>query len=279
MPADSETAFAKINLALHVRARRADGYHTIETIFAFADDGDRLSVEASDTLSLQITGPFAGDLGTGSDNLVLRAAEMMRQKFDVSQGAALTLDKRLPVASGIGGGSADAAAAARLLNRFWNIDASHAELAKLLAPLGADIPACVDSFVVEGHGTGTSLVEIDANGLSGLPLLLINPRKPVSTAEIFKRWDGIDLGPLGRGNALQIGCEGRNDLEPIAVELCPEIGDILDVLNEQQPKLARMSGSGASCFALFANEAERDAAATAVAAVNISWWTMTGALR
>lgn len=278
MPVFSEIAYAKINLALHVRRQRENGYHDIETIFAFVDDGDRIEVSQSDVLSLRITGPFAESLSDGADNLVLQTAALIQRKFSVAQGATLTLDKRLPIASGIGGGSADAAATARLLNRHWQIGASERELANLLAPLGADIPACVSSQIALGTGTGTELSAID-NGLSGTAALLVNPRKTVSTAAIFRAWDGIDRGGLMQDDVLETILAGRNDLEPMATALCPEIADILDILMSQSPVLARMSGSGATCFALFDNIDHRDEVAAAIAEANISWWTMAGTLR
>ena len=279
MSADFETAFAKINLALHVRRRRADGYHELETIFAFADDGDHLSVKSGAGLTLKVTGPFGGDLQGDSDNLVLRAARVIQQNYGISVGADLTLDKRLPIASGIGGGSADAAAAARLLNRFWKIEAADRELVELLAPLGADIPACIESRLVRGTGTGTQLTEIDDEALSGMALLLVNPCKPVSTAAIFNQWDGIDRGALISGDALEAAKQERNDLEPIAIKLCPDVADILKILMQQQPLLARMSGSGATCFALFGSDVARDSAASAVSAANPAWWVMKANLR
>ena len=140
-----ETAYAKLNLALHVRARERDGFHRIETIFAFCEDGDSLAVADGDELSLQVSGPFSGMLTAGEDNLVLRAARALRQRFGVGRGAALRLEKLLPVASGLGGGSADAAAALRLLSRWWQVEAGEADLLELAAPLGADVPACLAS--------------------------------------------------------------------------------------------------------------------------------------
>ena len=276
MSADFETAFAKINLALHVRRRRADGYHELETIFAFADDVDHLSVNSGADLTLKVTGPFGGDLQGDNNNLVLRAARLIQRNYGISVGAHLTLDKHLPIASGIGGGSADAAAAARLLNRFWKIGATERELAELLAPLGADIPACIESRLVRGTGTGTQLAEINNETLAGTPLLLVNPRRPVSTAAIFKQWDGVDRGALISGDIMNAAKEGRNDLEPIAINICPDIADILKTLTLQQPLIARMSGSGATCFALFDSDDTRDAAASAA---NPAWWVMKANLR
>jgi 4-diphosphocytidyl-2-C-methyl-D-erythritol kinase len=185
----NELAPAKINLALHVRERTGDGYHRLETIFAFARDGDRLSVAPAETLSLRITGPFAAGLSSGPDNLVLRAAEALRAAAGVRPGAALTLDKRLPVASGIGGGSADAAAALRLLSRFWDVNT---DLTPLAAALGSDVPACLVGVPVRGEGRGDQLTAVPAAGLSGLPLLLINPGVAMPTGPVFAAWDGAE---------------------------------------------------------------------------------------
>lgn len=272
----AETAYAKINLALHVRGRRPDGYHELETLFAFVDDGDQLTVSPSSSLTLAISGPFAQDLGNSDDNLVLRASKLLQTHFKIERGAALTLHKSLPVSSGIGGGSADAAAAARLLNRFWQLGADHATLAALLAPLGADIPACVASVSAFGIGTGTTLLPVERHDLSGLPVLLVNPLKPLATADVFAHWDGIDRGALCKGNPREAALQGRNDLETTAIEICPIIADVLKSLQSTQPVLARMSGSGATCFALYQGVEARDAAKVRVSG---SWWTLAGHLR
>jgi len=272
----AETAYAKINLALHVRHRRADGYHDIETLFAFAADGDRLSATEAVTLSLAVSGPFGDGLSTDASNLVLRAAQLMQQHFNVADGAAIHLEKRLPIASGIGGGSADAASTARLLNALWRLNATDGELADLLAPLGADIPACVFSRASFGRGTGTELELLDGGDLSGKHLLLVNPRQAVSTAAIFAAWDGIDRGAIEGSGLWESALAGRNDLEPIAVQLCPAISEILRGLEAHRPLLTRMSGSGATCFAIFTNA---QAAIEAQATINPSYWTMRSTLR
>ena len=263
-----EPAPAKLNLALHVRGKLPDGRHAIETIFAFCTDGDKLAVSSSDDLTLEAKGPFAGNLGPAEDNLVLRAARMLRQRAEVEAGAALTLTKLLPVASGVGGGSADAAAALRLLTRMWNVDPAFAQA---IAPeLGSDVPACLLSMTARGEGAGDVLQLVDA-GVSGSPALLINPRVEVSTREIFERRGGRDKGPLDDWRA------GRNDLEPIAVEMVPLIGAVLTWLSIQSgTTFVRMSGSGATCFALFETEAARDAAAVAVPR---EWWKLATFLR
>lgn len=276
MPADNETAYAKINLALHVRRRREDGYHDIETLFAFAQHGDQLQASLSDTLGLTIDGPFTSGLSADDDNLVMQAANRLRAHFSITNGASIRLTKNLPIASGIGGGSADAAAAARLLNRLWDIHASEQELADILAPLGADIPACVFSRTSFGSGTGTALELRDDSNVPARHLLLVNPLQSVSTSAIFKAWDGQDKGPVARRDIWQAALSGRNDLEPIAAAICPAITDILDVLARAYPTMVRMSGSGATCFALFAEAKDLE---TAKAHLDPRWWSMGTELR
>ena len=272
----TETAYAKINLALHVCRRRDDGYHDIETLFAFLDAGDTLTATATANVTFSISGPFGDDLLNAEDNLVLRTARLMQDHFQTGGGAQLTLQKNLPVASGIGGGSADAAAAARLLCKVWKLDATDADLANLLAPLGSDIPACVSSTTVFGNGTGTTLVSIDGSDLSGLPALLVNPRKPVYTGAVFAAWDGVDRGALGAKSPLTEALRGRNDLEAPAIDICPEVGDVLDALRKTGPIFSRMSGSGATCFALYESVETRHIAQSSM---NPSWWSLAGQLR
>jgi 4-diphosphocytidyl-2-C-methyl-D-erythritol kinase len=275
---DSETAYAKINLALHVRQRLPDGYHQIETIFAFLDQGDRISVAPGDGMNLEISGAFAAGLNH-TDNLVLQAAQQLAELSNVTRGARLHLDKRLPVASGIGGGSADAAATLRLLNRFWALDHSIAALADIARPLGADVPACVTSQTCRGTGIGQDLHPIPDDGLQGCIALLVNPLVPVSTAEIFASWDGVDRGALEQGRVIPLSRSGRNDLQKPAVALVPKLADVLDVLEQCQPVIARMSGSGATCFALFDSLAEAKKAERHCRKILGDIWTMIGKFR
>ncbi len=172
MPAYSETAYAKINLALHVRKRRDDGYHELETLFAFADRGDVLHGEPAEGLELEIVGPFAHNLKPDDHNLVVKAAMALWQAIDVRKGARLMLEKNLPIASGIGGGSADAAAALRLLARLWECDAN---LMPIAASLGADVPACLLSKTGFGTGVGDQLAPCPEVEIAGNPVLLVNP--------------------------------------------------------------------------------------------------------
>lgn len=275
-----ETAYAKINLALHVRAREPDGYHRIQTIFAFAEDGDRLSVAAGDDLSLELTGPFGRALDSGSGNLVLRAAEALRQATGTREGAALVLDKRLPVAAGLGGGSADAAAALRLLTRWWRLPCSLDDLEAIGRSLGADVAACVRSLVVRGEGRGDRLAPLYPSPLSGTPLLIVNPRVPLSTPAVFAAWDGEDRGPLQPGAALSAARAGRNDLEAPARTLAPAVEVLLAALAEGgEALLVRMSGSGASCFAIYADAEARDRSATRIARARPEWWLLATRIR
>ena len=250
-----ETAYAKLNLALHVRAREADGYHRIETLFAFCEDGDLLTAEPAEVLSFTATGPFAAELGDPVQNLAFRAARAL------GRSVALTLDKRLPIAAGLGGGSADAGAVLRMLGGG----------ADIAAALGADVPACLFSRTARGTGRGDAIVPVELPGLAGTPVLLVNPGLPLATADVFRAWDGIDRGPLEGWEA------GRNDLEPPARALVPEIGAVLAAL--APARIARMSGSGATCFGLFDSAAERDSAAAAIAAAHPGWWLSQTRLR
>lgn len=275
-----ETARAKINLALHVRERMADGYHRIETLFAFAGHGDELNAEPAPGLGLAIDGPFAGALDAGPDNLVLRAAATLRDAFGIAAGAALRLTKHLPVASGIGGGSADAAAALRLLARLWGLPADDGRLAEIARSLGADVPACLLSETCAGEGRGERLTPVPSGALAGRPLLLVNPGVAVPTGPVFAGWDGVDRGPLRLSGPLALDPGWRNDLEPSARAIAPAIGDVLSALAaEEGAQFVRMSGSGATCFALFESAAARDRAAAAIAAAHPGWWIMASALR
>ena len=277
-----ETGWAKINLALHVRARRADGYHEIETLFAFVDGGDAIAAVVSDADDLAIDGPFGDGLSAGADNLVLRVLALLRDRYGAARvpPLAVRLTKTLPVAAGIGGGSADAAAMARLVRAHFLPDVGEAALARLVATLGADIAACVASATCLGVGTGAELSPVPELALGGTPVLLVNPRAPVATGPVFAAWDGTDRGPLFTGADLRAQLfAARNDLQRPAIAQCPAIADILTELGGLGPWLARMSGSGATCFALFDAPAERDAAAAAIAVRRPGWWQMAGALR
>lgn len=266
-----ETAYAKINLALHVRRRREDGYHDLETAFAFVDRGDVLSAKVAEADTVTTLGEFASGVGAPFDNLVARALAALPR----AQGLAITLEKNLPVAAGLGGGSADAGAVFRLVRDAYGLPDDWRERA---ARLGADVPACVESEACIGRGTGTELAPLE-NDLAGMPVLLVNPRVPLSTATVFAAWDGADRGALPDGPASRIMSEGRNDLEAPAIARCPQIADVLAALRGSGAFASRMSGSGATCFALFeSGDAAADAAAR-LASDHPDWWQMQGKLR
>jgi 4-diphosphocytidyl-2-C-methyl-D-erythritol kinase len=277
----TETAYAKINLALHVRRRRDDGYHDIETLFAFVDTGDRIDATVADADSLTIEGEFAEGLSAGSDNLVLRALASIRAMLggDAIPPLAIRLQKNLPVAAGLGGGSADAAALIRLVDRAFHVCGDGKELVIANSHLGADVGACIVSKTRRGSGTGWELASVDDSDVKGRPVLLVNPRLPLATGPVFAAWDGIDRGALAEASALAAALAGRNDLERPAIALCPEIDEILAVLRAQLPMMARMSGSGATCFALFATDADCNAAAARIARDHPDWWQAQGHVR
>ena len=264
----SEPAPAKLNLALHVRGKLPDGRHQLETIFAFCVDGDRVEAQPGDQFGLELVGPFAAQLADAADNSVLQAARSLADAADVGTAVSLRLTKNLPIASGIGGGSADAAATLRLLTRLWSLDPA---LAETIAPqLGSDVPACLLSMSARGDGAGDQLQLVDL-AVAGLPVLLVNPGVPLSTRDVFASWDGLDRG------ALHGWRDGRNDLEEPARRLVPQIDHVLDWLKTRQGvDFVRMSGSGATCFALFDDETSRDEAA---AACPPNWWHLATFLR
>lgn len=267
----SEIAYAKINLALHVRKRREDGYHQLETLFAFVDDGDRLEARETSEDSLIVSGEFAAELTDPFGNIASLALNALPR----ADGLAVSLQKRLPVAAGLGGGSADAGAVFRLVERSHGLPENWRERA---ARLGADVPACVESRSCIGRGIGTELEPVESD-LAGTPVLLVNPRMPLATGRVFAAWDGVDRGAMPQGTASHIAQNGRNDLEAPAIGLCPAIKDVLAALDGTGAFLSRMSGSGATCFALFrSHDAMRDAAEM-LASEQPEWWQMSGKLR
>ena len=269
-PKVQRIARAKVNLALHVVGRRADGYHLLDSLVAFADFGDVVTVEPAPSLSLSITGPMAAGLSAGSDNLVLKAAQMLGNPL----GAAITLEKRLPIASGIGGGSADAAATVQALGALWGCALPDA--GQVLA-LGADVPVCLAGQSCRMAGIGDQISPI---ALPPAHLVLVNPGVGLSTAAVFGALLCRDNPPLppaapmpdAAALAAYLG-HCRNDLEAPALSLVPQIGAVLAALQGQKGcLLARMSGSGATCFGLFASASAAVAAATALRAQSGAWW-------
>ncbi|HTQ14629.1 MAG TPA: 4-(cytidine 5'-diphospho)-2-C-methyl-D-erythritol kinase [Rhizomicrobium sp.] len=268
---------AKINLTLHVGARRADGYHELESLVAFADVGDELHLSEAGGLALDVKGPFAGALAREKDNLVLRAARALAAHAGIASGARMTLTKNLPVASGLGGGSADAAAALRGLAKLWNLDITGAVLAEIAYGLGADVPACLAGVPVHMEGIGERLTQIA--DLPPLDLLLVNPGVEVSTEEVFARLDrrsgtGRKLPHFPTKDSL-IGYLDRsyNDLEKPAGEIAPIIREAIATICDHETALVtRMSGSGATCFGIFDNADTASHVAGKIAAAHPGWW-------
>ena len=275
-----EAASAKINLFLHVVGRRADGYHVLDSLAVFAGVGDRLRASPADGLSLAIDGPFGSALHAEPDNLVLRAARALAAEAGVEARAHLLLEKNLPVASGIGGGSADAAAALRLLCRLWGIAPEPAVLARLAAGLGADVPVCLAGRATRMGGVGEVLDPAPA--LPECGLVLVNPGVGLSTADVFRaRTEGFSPAavlPAGWVDAASMAADLaalRNDLEPPAVALRPVIAEVLAALaGTPGCLLARMSGSGATCFGLFPTVSAAAVAANGLA--RPGWWVWGG---
>lgn len=285
-PVVEDIARAKINLALHVTGRREDGYHLLDTLVAFPNFGDRLTARAAPSLSLDITGPFATNLAAGDDNLVLKAARLLAERAAGPRGAELNLEKNLPIASGIGGGSADAAAALRLLNEIWRIDMDSAELADLALKIGADVPMCLASTPLVARGIGDEITPIAALPEAGF--LLVNPGAALSTPDVFMALERRDNAPLPAlpdafADAADLSAwlaETRNDLEVPAIALAPVIADVLTELRAQpETLLARMSGSGTTCFALYSTPEQARAAARSLAARHKTWWIQAAKLR
>lgn len=281
-----ERACAKINLYLHVTGRRPDGYHLLDSLFVFANLHDVVEAEPAPDLTLTISGPFAGSLqDEPGDNHVLQAARVLAAEAGVPARAALRLTKNLPVAGGLGGGSADAAAVLRLLNRLWDLGYRREQLAAIGAEVGADVPAAVYSRPVRVGGIGEQLTLVDV--LPPLHVVLVNPGVSLPTAQVFRRLraGGSAFTPAYHGDFPPdadafLSCLNQlgNDLEPVALSLAPAIGPVLAALRQTTGcRLARMSGSGATCFGLFTSAAAARAAARALSA-RPGWWAWAGPL-
>jgi 4-diphosphocytidyl-2-C-methyl-D-erythritol kinase len=273
-----EFAPAKINLFLHAGARRADGYHDLQSLVVFAKAGDALAFEAADGFSLTLDGPFSAGLSSDPDNLVLKAARALAGEADHRGGARITLTKNLPIASGIGGGSADAAAALRGLNALWGLGLAPADLLHLAERIGSDVPVCVESAPAFMEGRGEKVTALET--ICEVAMVLVNPGVAVPTGKVFsalERRSGAGLPPPpalgGMGELIAYLKTTRNDLEPPARAIAPEVGHVLDALSAAPGTLlARMSGSGATCFALFADDSMARDAARTVSARQPGWW-------
>ena len=274
-----EAAPAKVNLFLHVTGRRANGFHELDSVAVFAGVGDVIRAEPADELALRVEGPFAAGLTGDAGNLVLQAARALARAAGLNAGASIVLEKRLPVASGLGGGSADAAATLRLLSRLWKAAVPPAELAGVAAELGADVPVCLLGEPSRMSGAGELLGV--APVLPRFGIVLVNPGVAVSTAAVFTARDAgfseAAVLPAHWPDAAAMAeslAALSNDLELPALIMCPAIGDVLAWLRQQDGcLLARMSGSGATCFGLFA---DADAAAAVAGTVREGWWAWGG---
>lgn len=293
MPALVEEGRAKVNLSLRVVGRRADGYHDLESVVAFADCADRLTLEPGGELRLATTGPLAAACGETSDNLVFRAAKLLADAVPDLKLGAFALDKVLPVAAGIGGGSADAAAALRLLARLNNLSLDDPRLQEVALATGADVPVCLFSRACHMTGVGEQLLPL---ALPSMPCVMVNPRVPVATKDVFREL-GLRNGELlvGAADVLEAAAwpeQGgsiadwvdvletvANDLEAPALRIEPVIGNVLEALRcSAGVKLARMSGSGATCFAIYGAPAEAHAAAEKIRRDHPDWWVHAGTL-
>ncbi|MEO6839247.1 MAG: 4-(cytidine 5'-diphospho)-2-C-methyl-D-erythritol kinase [Bradyrhizobium sp.] len=293
MPALSEDGRAKVNLTLRVVGRRTDGYHDIESVVAFADCADHLTLTPGSELDLQTSGPLAQACGATSDNLVIKAADLLRERVPGLKVGSFTLDKVLPVAAGIGGGSADAAAALRLLAQLNGLSLDDERLHEVALATGADVPVCLASRPCDMTGVGESLLPLS---LPIMPCVMVNPRVPVATRDVFNAL-GLRNGELlvgatdvFRGTAwpeaggsvedwVEVLAASSNDLEAPATRIQPIIGDVISALSATNGAwLARMSGSGATCFAIYENTADAGRAADKIRRDHPEWWVHAGTL-
>jgi 4-diphosphocytidyl-2-C-methyl-D-erythritol kinase len=293
MPALIEDARAKVNLTLRVVGRRVDGYHDLESVVAFADCADRLSLTPGSGLHLKTTGPLAQACGETSENLVLKAAQLLGERVPDLRLGDFTLDKVLPVAAGIGGGSADAAAALRLLAQVNRLAVDDPRLIEVARLTGADVPVCLASRACVMTGVGETLLPL---ALPKLPCVMVSPRVPLATQDVFKAL-GLRNGELLVGAAdvmqatawpedgasvedwVEVLAASANDLEAPATRIQPVIGEVLSALNATNGAwLARMSGSGATCFAIYENTAEAQRAAQKIQLDHPQWWVHAGVL-
>lgn len=276
--ASAVLAPAKINLALHVTGRRPDGYHTIESLAVFTRFGDRLHLEPATVDTFSITGPFGPGLPDDESNLVLRARDALR--LACAPGlppVSIRLEKNLPIASGVGGGSSDAAAVLKALNQMWNCGLGEQELAEIARPLGADVPMCLSAQPLIATGIGDVVEPI--SGFPPLALVLVNPGVAVSTPQVFEKLERRDNDSLPPPpsridfHSLRNWLETtHNHLEPTARGIQPAIGDVLKALDKAGSGFSRMSGSGATCFGLFETGNVAKRAAAAIRAKHPDWF-------
>lgn len=281
MPPEAFHTFApaKINLFLHITGKREDGYHTLQSLMTFVDVGDDLAFVPQENFEVEVKGPFAASLPQAQDNLINKAARLLSEEYKTPLQGKIILTKNLPTASGIGGGSADAAGALRGLTKLWSLPEDMARLQKLAAQLGADVPACIESKTVWVEGVGEKLTPVPH--MPPLYFALVNPLVPVATAEAFKKFHGrfsqSRLFPGERGMTVADLKTRRNDLMEAALALAPVVRDVLTgISGTEDCLLSRLSGSGATCFGLYKDLAAAQAAAEAVKSEHPDWWTAAG---
>ena len=279
----SERAFAKINLTLRVLGRRADGYHELESLVAFADVADTLTLEPGPADSLAVSGPFEGKSGPADDNLVIKSLAELRRRIAGLKGGRFRLEKNLPVAAGVGGGSADGAAALRLLARANEIALDDSRLMAAAQAVGADVPVCMDSRPRIMRGIGEMLAPpLD---LPSIPAVLVNPGVALATREVFGKFKITHVGPgladvpTKTGALIELLRQQDNDLTGAATACAPVVGEVLRALRSAPGSvLVRMSGSGATCFALFGSREEAETAAQQLAGEHKNWWVQASAV-
>ena len=293
MPVLSDQARAKVNLTLRVNGRRADGYHDLESVVAFADCADRLTLSPGPDLDLTMSGPLAQACGDTSDNLVLKAARLLAERIPNMKAGSFSLDKALPVAAGIGGGSADAAAALRLLAQLNGLAIDDPRVIEVAQLTGADVPVCINSLGCVMSGVGETLEPLS---LPTMPCVMVNPGVPVATKDVFAAL-GLRNGELRVGASdvllqkpwpdeqasledwVEALAASSNDLEAPALRVQPVIGEVISALNATNGAwLARMSGSGATCFAIYENTADAGRAAETIRRDHPTWWVHAGTL-
>ena len=274
-----ERARAKLNLDLILTGKRPDGYHELDSVVAFPDIGDEVAITTADELRIDCRGPFAAGLAPGDGNIVHRAVIRLAAALGVTPGLLVRLDKQLPIASGIGGGSADAAATLRALARLWRLPTTAPVLAEVALGLGSDVLVCLGSRSTLMRGVGEQLEPLP--GLPGFDLVLVNPLRPLATAEVFAAVRQERFAPRAEPVPMRPGLDwlrrSRNDLEAPARALLPEIDDLLTKLSAAPGcRLARMSGSGPTCFGLFDDAGLANAAAASIGAARPGWWVASG---
>ena len=293
MPALMDEGRAKVNLTLRVIGRRTDGFHDLESVVAFADCADRLTLTPGSELTLQMSGPLAQACGETSDNLVLKATRLLAEHVPGLKSGSFTLDKVLPVAAGIGGGSADAAAALRLLAKLNELSLDDERLLEVALATGADVPVCLASRACDMTGVGETLTPLS---LPIMPCVMVNPRVPVPTKDVFSAlglrngellvgatdvFRGTDWPAAGASveDWVEVLAASANDLEAPATRIQPVIGEVIAALNATNGAwLARMSGSGATCFAIYENTADAGRAAEKLRRDRADWWVHAGTL-